>query len=213
MNDDRVIVVDHPLVQHKLSILRDKNTRTKQFREIIKEIAMLECYEVSRDLKLKSVEIDTPLQKTQAKSLINHHVLLIPILRAGLGLVEGIQNLIPTAVVGHLGMQRDPDTYKPVAYYEKMPEDLLERDEVFIVDPMLATGGSLCMAIEYLRNKGYNKSLCCMVVVSAPEGIETVLNFDPDTYIVTCAIDDCLNENRYILPGLGDAGDRIFGTD
>lgn len=212
MNNERLIIVDHPLVQHKLSILRDKNTPTKEFREIIGELAMLECYEVSRNLQLQDVEIETPLQKMTAKKLVDNHILIVPILRAGLGLVNGLQSLIPTADVGHLGMQRDPQTHKPIAYYEKMPNDLADRS-IMVVDPMLATGGSLCMAIEYLRKKGYKKEIMCMVVVSAPEGIKAVMDFDPNTFVVTCAIDDCLNENAYILPGLGDAGDRIFGTD
>ncbi|MBQ2680561.1 MAG: uracil phosphoribosyltransferase [Eggerthellaceae bacterium] len=208
-NYERVTVVDHPLVHHKLALLRDKNTPASQFRQVVRELAMLEGYEASRRLPTKSVTVETPLMTTECQMLTTDPV-IVPILRAGLGLLEGILDLVPTATVGHLGMERDEVTHVARAYYAKMPKDVDKRPTI-IVDPMLATGGSAVAAIKYLRERGvYNLSL--MVLVAAPEGIEAVLEADEHVRIITCAIDDGLNENAYIVPGLGDAGDRIFGT-
>ena len=205
----RVTVVDHPLVHHKLALLRDKNTPSGQFRQIVREIAMLEGYEASRTLPTKHVTVETPLMTKECQMLTMDPV-IVPILRAGLGLLDGLLDLVPTAVVGHLGMERDEITHEPRAYYAKMPKDVGKRP-VIIVDPMLATGGSAIAAIKYLREQGvYNLSL--MVLVAAPEGVEAVLEADEHVHIYTCAIDYGLNENAYIIPGLGDAGDRIFGT-
>lgn len=208
--NDRVTVIDHPMVQHKLTILRDKYTGSKQFRELVKELAMFEGYEATRHFPLAEVEVETPMCTTKSRSLAGKKVAIIPILRAGLGMVEGLLELIPAARVGHVGLYRDPETHLPVEYYCKLPEDISER-EILIVDPMLATGGSATAAIEYLRKAGA-KSIRLIVLIAAPEGIEAVLSADPDVQIVTCSIDECLNENAYIIPGLGDAGDRIFGT-
>lgn len=211
INDDRVILIDHPLVQHKLSILRDKETSCKQFRELVREIALFEGYEAMRDLPLQPVEIETPIAPMTAMQVAGKKLVVVPILRAGLGLVDGILDLMPAARVGHLGMYRDEGTHKPVAYFDKMPFDVSER-MVMVVDPMLATGGSAAAAIEYLRGRGVTGIIRLVVLVSAPEGIQKVLESDPDVRIFTCAIDEGLNENAYIVPGLGDAGDRIFGT-
>ena len=207
---DRVTVVDHPLVQHKLSILRDKNTPPAQFRELVRELSTLEGYEASRHLHLEPVDVETPITTAHCQRLAGPDPVLIPILRAGLGMVEGMLTLMPTAHVGHLGMERDEETHKPRAYYAKMPHNL-ENRQAIVIDPMFATGGSAIAAIEYLREHGA-KDITLMVLVAAPEGIEAVLAADPDIHIFTCAIDDGLNENAYIVPGLGDAGDRIFGT-
>ncbi len=207
---DRVVVVDHPMVQHKLSILRDKNTSTNQFRLLVKELALYEGYEATRNMELEPVEVETPICKTTCQQLKGPKMAVVPILRAGLGMVDGMMELVPTACVGHLGMYRDPQTHKPIEYYAKMPEDIAKR-QVLVVDPMLATGGSAMDAIAYLRRQGV-KNLRLMVLVASPTGIEAVLASDPDVVIYTCAIDQGLNDDAYIIPGLGDAGDRIFGT-
>lgn len=208
--DERVVLVDHPMVQHKLSILRNKKTSSKQFRELIREISLFEGYEATRDFSLHDVEVETPITKTVCKSIKGKKVAIVPILRAGLGMVDGLLELSPAARVGHLGMYRDEETFEPVEYYAKLPEDISERD-VILVDPMLATGGSATAAIEYLRKLGV-KNIKLVVIVSAPQGIETVLASDSKVQIYTCAIDEGLTDTAYIIPGLGDAGDRIFGT-
>jgi len=210
MFNDKVHILDHPLLQHKVSILRDKNTGVKEFREIVSEIAALECYEATRDLPLMDVEIETPIAKGTFKKLAGKKLAIVPILRAGLGMVDGIVNLIPSAKVGHLGLYRDPETHEPVEYYCKMPNDIAERD-VIIIDPMLATGGSAAAAIQYMKNYGC-KHIKLMNILAAPEGIETVQKAHPDVDIYVAAVDEKLNEHAYIVPGLGDAGDRIFGT-
>lgn len=206
----RVTLVDHPMVQHKLSILRDKDTSCKKFRDLVREIALFEGYEATRDLPLVDVEVETPICKTTCQRIQGRKMAVVPILRAGLGMVDGMLDLVPAARVGHLGMYRDPETREPHEYYAKLPEDIATRD-VIVVDPMLATGGSAIAAIEYLRKQGV-KSLKLAVLVAAPVGIEAVLHADPDVLVYTCAIDECLNDRAYIVPGLGDAGDRIFGT-
>lgn len=205
-----VTVVDHPLVQHKLSILRDIGTGAKEFRELVKELAMLEAYEATREFQLAETTVTTPITQTTTKVLAGKKVAVVPILRAGLGMVEGILELIPAAKVGHVGLYRDPETLKPVAYYHKLPEDIAER-EVLIVDPMLATGGSAAAACEFLRARGA-RQIKLLVLLAAPEGIEQVLAEDPNVRIFTCAVDSHLNDHGYIVPGLGDAGDRLFGT-
>lgn len=210
IDDERLKIIDHPLVQHKLSILRDKNTGTKQFRELVNELAIFEGYEAMRDFPLEDVEVETPLEKTVCKHLAGKKVAIIPILRAGLGMVDGILTLTPSARVGHVGMYRDPVTHEPHQYYCKFPPDIESRT-CLIVDPMLATGGSLTAAIQFLREAGV-KDIRCLTLVSAPEGVRAVLDFDPAVRLFTCAIDRELNEDAYILPGLGDAGDRIYGT-
>lgn len=210
MTYERVTVVDHPMVQHKLSKLRSKDTSSKEFRALVRELALFEGYEATRDLELEDVEVETPICKTTCKQVAGKKMVIVPILRAGLGMVEGIQDLMPSTFVGHLGMYRDPVTHEPHEYYAKMPDSIAQRD-VLVVDPMLATGGSAMAAIQYLRGLGV-KNIKLMVLVAAPVGIEAVLAADPDVQIYTCAIDEGLNENAYIVPGLGDAGDRIFGT-
>jgi uracil phosphoribosyltransferase len=208
--DKQVIVTDHPLIQHKLSIMRDKNTGSKDFRELLAEIAMLMCYEVTRSLQVEEVDIETPICVTKSKMLTGKKVAIIPILRAGLGMVDGMVNLIPAAKVGHIGLYRDPETLKPVEYYCKLPSDIQER-EVIVTDPMLATGGSACDAIHMLKKRGaINIRLMCLI--AAPEGIKAVREAHPDVDIYIANIDEKLNEHGYIVPGLGDAGDRIFGT-
>ncbi len=207
----RLTVVSHPLVQHKLHILRDKDTSTKQFRELVGELATLEAYEATRDLPLEDVEVQTPLEKATCRRLAGKKLALIPILRAGLGMVDGILRLVPSARVGHVGMYRDPVTHEPHQYYCKLPQDVESRT-CLIVDPMLATGGSLTAAIHFLREAGVT-DIRCLTLVSAPEGVRAVLDFDQDVRLYTCALDRQLNERAYILPGLGDAGDRIFGTE
>lgn len=205
-----VTVVDHPLVQHKLTILRDARTGSKQFRELVKELAMLEAYEATRGFQLAETTVTTPITETTSYVLAGKKVAVIPVLRAGLGMVEGILELIPAARVGHIGLYRDPETLAPVEYYCKLPEDIAERD-VLIVDPMLATGGSASAAVEFLRRKGA-REINLLVLIAAPEGIEQVLSNCDNVHIYTCAIDDHLNSHGYIVPGLGDAGDRLFGT-
>ena len=209
-DESRLVVVDHPLVQHKLSILRDKRTSTKDFRELVTELAIFEGYEALRDLPLEDVEIDTPLETMTAKKIAGKKLAIIPILRAGLGMVDGILSLVPSARVGHVGMYRDPETHEPVQYYCKFPPAVEDRT-CLIVDPMLATGGSLTAAIQFLREAGV-KDIRCLTIVSCPEGVKAVLDFDPEVRLYTCVVDRQLNDHAYILPGLGDAGDRIYGT-
>jgi uracil phosphoribosyltransferase len=210
IEDPRFTIVDHPLVQHKLSILRDKDTTTKDFRELVTELAILEGYEAMRDLPLENVNVDTPLEECTCRRLAGKKIAIIPILRAGLGMVDGILSLVPSARVGHVGMYRDPETHEPVQYYCKFPPAIQDRT-CLVVDPMLATGGSLTACIKFLRDAGV-KDIRCLTLVSAPVGVQAVLDYDPDVRLFTCALDRELNENAYILPGLGDAGDRIYGT-
>lgn len=211
MSDElNVHVIDHPLIQHKLTLMRKKETGTKDFRELLEEIAMLMTYEIARDFQLKEVEIETPVAKCKSKVLAGKKVGVVPILRAGLGMLNGVVNMIPAAKVGHIGLYRDPETLKPVEYYCKLPKDVGER-ELIVVDPMLATGGSSSAALTMLKEKGA-KSMILMCLVSAPEGIRLVNKEHPDVPIYVAAIDDHLNDKGYIVPGLGDAGDRIFGT-
>ncbi len=208
--DKNVFIMDHPLIQHKLSILRDKNTGSKQFRELVSEIAMLMCYDSTRDLPLMDCEIETPMTKMTAKVLEGRKLAFVPILRAGLGMVDGVLSLIPAAKVGHIGMYRDPDTHEPVDYYCKLPSDLNERD-VFVLDPMLATGGSAIDAVA--KVKEYNpRHVKFMCLIAAPEGLEAFTKAHPDVPVYCAGLDDHLNDHCYIIPGLGDAGDRIFGT-
>lgn len=208
--DPRVTVIDHPLIQHKLTIMKDKNTGTRDFRELLEEISMLMGYEVTRNFQLEDVEIETPICKTISKMLTGKKVAIVPILRAGLGMVDGMLRLIPAAKVGHIGLYRDPETLKPVEYYSKLPTDIEER-EIIVTDPMLATGGSATDAIHLLKQKGA-KSIKLMCLLAAPEGIKVVLEAHPDVEIYVAHIDEYLNDHGYIVPGLGDAGDRIFGT-
>lgn len=203
-------VIDHPLIQHKLTLMRDKTTGTKDFRELLEEIAMLMAYEITRDFPLKEIEIETPVAKCKAKVLAGKKVGVVPILRAGLGMLNGVVNMIPAARVGHVGMYRDPETLKPVEYYCKLPKDVAERT-LIVVDPMLATGGSASAALSLLKEKGA-KSLILMCLVAAPEGVRVINKEHPDVPLYVAAIDEKLNEKGYIVPGLGDAGDRIFGT-
>lgn len=203
-------IIDHPLITHKLSIMRNKKTGSKDFRELLNEIAMLMGYEVFRDLPLENVTIETPLVKMEAKMVSGRKLAIVPILRAGLGMVDGLQNLVPVAKVGHIGMYRDPETHKPVEYYCKLPTDIGER-LVVLVDPMLATGGSAVDALGKLKEHGC-RNIRFMCLVAAPEGVKAVQEAHPDVDIYTASLDECLNEHAYIVPGLGDAGDRIFGT-
>lgn len=205
-----VIVINHPMVQHKLTILRDKNTGVKEFRELVEELSLLMGYEVTRNLSLKEVEVETPICKTKSKMMEGKKLGIIPILRAGLGMVDGMLKLVPTAKVGHIGLYRDPETLKPVEYYCKLPTDVADRD-LIVLDPMLATGGSAVAAIDFLKEKGA-KSIKLVNIIAAPEGIEAVLNVHPDVNIYVAAIDERLNNHGYIIPGLGDAGDRLYGT-
>ena len=202
--------MDHPLLQHKLSILRDENTGVKDFREVVPEIATLMCYEATRDLPLEEVEIKTPITTAKFKTIAGKKLAIVPVLRAGLGMVDGILTLIPSAKVGHIGLYRDPDTLEPVEYYCKMPNDIAER-EVIILDPMLATGGSASAAIQFIKNYEV-KNIKLMNIIAAPEGIQRVHHDHPDVDIYCAALDEKLNDHGYIVPGLGDAGDRIFGT-
>ena len=203
-------VIDHPLITHKLSIMRNRKTGSQDFRELLNEIAMLMGYEVFRDLPLEEITIETPITKMKAKMVSGRKLAIVPILRAGLGMVDGLQNLVPVAKVGHIGMYRDPETHKPVEYYCKLPTDIEER-LVVLVDPMLATGGSAVDALCKLKEHGC-RNIRFMCLVAAPEGVKAVQEAHPDVDIYTAALDECLNEHAYIVPGLGDAGDRIFGT-
>ena len=205
-----VHIMDHPLIQHKISYIRREEVGTKEFREVVGEIAGLMCYEATRDLKLRDVKIKTPICEMIGKELTGKKLAVVPILRAGLGMVDGMLSLIPAAKVGHIGLYRDPETFEPVEYYCKLPADCDER-EVFVVDPMLATGGSSTAAIQMLKDKGV-KRICFMCIIAAPEGVERMQKEHPDVDLYIGALDDHLNEHKYIVPGLGDAGDRIFGT-
>ncbi len=206
----KILVLDHPLVQHKVAIMRDKTTGTKAFKELVSELATLLTYEATRDLALKDIKIQTPVAVADCKVLQGRKLAIIPILRAGLGMVEGVQALIPAAKVGHIGLYRDPETLLPVEYYSKMPADIQERD-VFVVDPMLATGGSASDAIKLVKEKG-GKNIKFLCLIAAPEGVKKLNDDHPDVDIYVAALDECLNDHGYIVPGLGDAGDRIFGT-
>lgn len=206
----KVTQIAHPLILHKLALIRDKNTGSKHFRELVEEVAMLMAYEVTRDLPTEEVEIETPICKTTCKMLSGKKVAIVPILRAGLGMVDGMLSLIPAAKVGHIGLYRDEKTLKPVEYFCKLPQDIEERD-VIVTDPMLATGGSASDAITLLKKKGAKK-IRLMCLISAPEGIKMVTDMHPDVDVYVAAIDDKLNQDGYIIPGLGDAGDRLYGT-
>ncbi len=210
MDHPNVIVMKHPLIQHKISLLRDKNTSSKEFRELITEVTRLLCYESLRDLPLTEIEVETPIAKAKTKVLAERHLAFIPILRAGLGMVEGVMDLMPTARIGHIGLYRDPETCKPVEYYCKLPCDINRRD-VIILDPMLATGGSLIDAVHSVKKQN-PKTIKVMCILASPEGIQALTTAHPDIKIYCAVKDQCLNEHGYIVPGLGDAGDRIFGT-
>ena len=205
-----VTVIDHPLVQHKLTVLRDKNTGVKEFRELVEELTMLLGYEVTRNLTTVEIDVETPICTAKSRVIAGKKLGIVPILRAGLGMVEGMLKLIPAAKVGHIGLYRDPETLKPVEYYCKLPNDVAERD-IIIIDPMLATGGSSVEAINYLKAKGV-RNIKLVNLIAAPEGIKTVAEAHPDVEIYVAAVDEKLNEHGYIVPGLGDAGDRLFGT-
>ncbi len=207
---ENVTVFDHPVITHKLTYLRDKNTGSKQFRDLVSEISMLMAYEVTRDLDLEEVEVETPMEIMTGKVLSGKKTAIIPILRAGLGMVDGILSILPAAKVGHVGLYRDPETLEPVEYYCKLPSDIAERD-VLVLDPMLATGGSASAAIQYLKNKGA-KNIKLVNIIAAPEGVKLVHDAHPDVPIFVAGLDEKLNDHGYILPGLGDAGDRLFGT-
>ncbi len=211
MSEPKFFLFDHPLIQHKISILRDKQTSTKEFRELVNELAMLMAYEVTRDLPLKEVDIETPVAATKAKVLAGKKIALVPILRAGLGMVDGMLSIIPNAKVGHIGLYRDPNTLKPVEYYCKLPEDIQNR-EVILLDPMLATGGSASAAMTFLKERGI-KNIKFVCLISAPDGIARLQQDHPDVPIFCAAKDERLNDHAYIIPGLGDAGDRLFGTN
>lgn len=205
-----VHVVDHPLVQHKLTLMRDKNCGAKDFRQLLEEISMLMAYEVTRELPLKEIEIETPVAKCTSKVIAGKKLGIVPILRAGLGMVDGVMRLVPAARVGHIGLYRDPETHMPVEYYCKLPTDVAERD-LIVVDPMLATGGSSIAAINFIKKRGC-KSITLMCLVGCPEGVKALQEAHPDVNLYIAAIDEKLNESKYIIPGLGDAGDRLFGT-
>ena len=206
----KVHVFDHPLIQHKLSILRDKHTSVKEFRELISEIAMLMCFEATRDLPLEEIDVETPVATAHCKHIAGKKLAIVPVLRAGLGMVDNMVELIPSAKIGHIGLYRDPETHKPVEYYCKLPEDISNR-VVYVVDPMLATGGSAVAAIDFLKKHGC-RNIIMMNIIGCPEGIKAVQEAHPDVEIFLAAVDEKLNEHAYIVPGLGDAGDRIFGT-
>ena len=210
MDYNNVRILDHPLILHKLAIIRRKDTGVKEFREMISEIATLMCYEATRNLQTEIVTIETPVAEAQVQVLAGKKLAIVPILRAGLGMVDGMLSLIPSAKVGHIGLYRDPDSLEPVEYYCKLPPDIQERD-VFVVDPMLATGGSAVAAIDFLKARGV-LSIKMLNIIAAPEGVEKVALAHPDVEIYCAALDQCLNDHGYIVPGLGDAGDRIFGT-
>ncbi|HEX7058156.1 MAG TPA: uracil phosphoribosyltransferase [Bacilli bacterium] len=206
----KIFVCDHPLIQHKLTFIRNEETNTKIFRELVDEVATLMAYEITRDIPLEKTQVKTPVAVAEGKIISGRMLGLIPILRAGLGMVDGILKLLPAAKVGHIGLYRDPDTLRPVEYYIKLPTDVQER-ELIVIDPMLATGGSASAAIEMLKKRGCTQ-IKLMCLIAAPEGIKTVQQAHPDIDIYVAAIDDCLNDHGYIVPGLGDAGDRLFGT-
>ncbi len=206
----KVVVLDHPLIQHKLTYIRDINTGTKEFRELVDEVATLMAYEITRDLPLTQKEIETPVRKGMSNVLAGKKLGVVPILRAGLGMVEGILNLIPAAKVGHIGLYRDPETFQPIEYYVKLPSDVSERD-LILVDPMLATGGSAIEAVNSLKKRGA-KSIRFMCLIAAPEGVKAMTDAHPDVDMYIAALDEKLDEKGYIVPGLGDAGDRLFGT-
>ncbi len=206
----KVYVFDHPLIQHKTAMIRKTETSVKDFRELVREIAMLMGYEATRDLPLQEVEIETPICAAKVNMLKGEDIAIVPILRAGLGLVDGLLALVPNAKVGHVGLYRDPETHKPVEYYCKLPQDLDKR-KIFVVDPMLATGGSASAAIDFIKQKG-GKNIVFLCLIAAPEGIEVLQNEHPDVDIYIAAKDEKLNEHAYIVPGLGDAGDRLYGT-
>ncbi|MBS4178056.1 uracil phosphoribosyltransferase [Lederbergia citrea] len=206
----KVYVFDHPLIQHKITFIRDKNTGTKEFRELVDEVATLMMYEITRDMQLQEIEVETPVSTAKSKVIAGKKLGIVPILRAGIGMVDGILNLIPTAKVGHIGLYRDPETLQPVEYYVKLPSDVEERDFI-LVDPMLATGGSAVAAIDSLKSRGA-KHIKFMCLIAAPEGVEVMQKAHPDVDIYIAGLDDKLNEKGYIVPGLGDAGDRLFGT-
>ncbi|MBQ8160849.1 MAG: uracil phosphoribosyltransferase [Clostridia bacterium] len=206
----KVTVFDHPLIQHKLSIMRDKDTGVKEFRELLEEISMLMIYEVTRDLETEEVEVETPIMKAKCRKLAGRKLAVVPILRAGLGMVDGVLNMIPAAKVGHIGLYRDPETLEPVEYYCKLPADSTER-EIVVVDPMLATGGSASAAISFIKKRGCTH-IRLVNLIAAPEGVKRIQEDHPDVDIYIAALDDHLNEHGYIVPGLGDAGDRLFGT-
>ena len=210
MENLKYTVIDHPLVQHKLSILRDEKTSSKDFRQLVSEIATLMCYEATRDLPLKEVEVKTPVAMAKTKEIAGRKLAFVPILRAGLGMVDGVLTLIPGARIGHIGLYRDPETLNPVEYYCKLPADIEERD-VIVVDPMLATGGSGIDALTLIKKRN-PRSIKFMCIIAAPEGLKAITEAHPDVPVYCAAIDDCLNDHGYIVPGLGDAGDRIFGT-
>ena len=203
-------IADHPLIQHKLTLLRDKRTGSKEFREMIAEVSMLMCYEATRDLPLKEVEIETPMTMTKSNVISGRKLAFVPILRAGLGMVDGVLEMIPAAKVGHIGIYRDPESHKPVDYYCKLPKDIASR-HVIVLDPMLATGGSAVEAINLLKKEGV-QNIKFMCIIAAPEGLDALTTAHPDVQVYCAALDEKLDENKYILPGLGDAGDRIFGT-
>ena len=206
----RVVVFDHPLIQHKLSIMRDKATGAKEFRELLEEISMLMIYEVTRDLETEETIVETPIMTCKCRKLSGRKLAVVPILRAGLGMVDGVLNLIPAAKVGHIGLYRDPKTLEPVEYYCKLPPDSEDR-EIMVVDPMLATGGSASAAIQFIKNRGCNH-IRLVNLIAAPEGVKRIQKDHPDVDIYIAALDDHLNDHGYIVPGLGDAGDRLFGT-
>ena len=206
----QVHVIDHPMIQHKLTIMRNKETGSKDFRQLLEEISLLMGYEVTRDIPLEEVEIETPICKMTAKKVLGRKLAIVPILRAGMGMVEGLHTLVPVAKVGHIGLYRNEETHEPVVYYCKLPEDIQDR-MVIVTDPMLATGGSSCDALSMLKERGC-KNIRLMCLVAAPEGVARVQREHPDVDIFVAAVDDHLNEDAYIVPGLGDAGDRIFGT-
>ena len=205
-----VHVLDHPLIQHTLAILRDKNTGVKEFRELVSEIAGLMCYEATRSLPLMDVDVETPVATAHCKMLAGQKLAIVPVLRAGLGMVDSMVDLIPSAKIGHIGLYRDPETHMPVEYYCKLPDDIANR-QVFVVDPMLATGGSSIAAIDFLKKHGC-KNIIMMNIIGCPEGVKAVQEAHPDVDLYLAAVDEKLNEHAYIVPGLGDAGDRIFGT-
>lgn len=206
----KVYVMDHPLIQHKIGVLRRKETGSKEFRELVSEISMLMCYEATRDLPLEDITIETPVAETKAKQIAGRKLGIVPILRAGLGMVDAMLTLIPTAKVGHVGLYRDPETLNPVEYYCKLPYDAPNRD-IYVLDPMLATGGSASAAINFIKEKGVT-SIFFLCLIAAPEGIERLRKDHPDVQIYVASLDEHLNDHGYIIPGLGDAGDRLFGT-